>query len=224
MTCEKNPDLLVERFTSLLNHVINVHSWTGSVLYNACEHPPITPEQNRVKKWLNPRSEAYAKLKRITEDKTFLKDIRRASNYCHTGEIESYHSTRLKFLPKRLHYGYIGMFLRSIIAILDHNNNVGRKAKSQRPQYSKVSGRWVMKNVYEPKTSTWKCNIVSRVLSHFMDPGSSVLPRVTKPANIPANIAPVPRPSIQDLKRSYQTRYPGKHSADIYQAGPSSAK
>lgn len=224
MTCQNNADSLVERFTSLLNHVVNVHSWSGGTIHHECAHPPLSADDIRVKKWFNPRSEAFAKLKRIIEDKTFLKDIRHASNYCHTGGLEAYHSTRLKFLPKRLHFGYVGMCLRSIIAILDHNNNVGRKAKSQKAQYSKVSARWVLKNVYELKTSTWKRDILSEVLACVVTPVSSDLPSVTKPADLPANIAPVPRPSIEALRRSYQTRYPNKQSADSAQAAPSSAE
>ena len=41
MTCEGNAELLKEKWISILNHVVDKHSWDSSILYNCCPHDPI---------------------------------------------------------------------------------------------------------------------------------------------------------------------------------------
>ena len=43
MTCEGNPQLLKEKWISILHHVADKHHWDSSVLYNRCPHDPIPP-------------------------------------------------------------------------------------------------------------------------------------------------------------------------------------
>lgn len=42
-----------------------------------------------------------------------------------TGALEVYHNVMLKYLPKRLHFGYDTMVARTQLAIMDNNYNVG---------------------------------------------------------------------------------------------------
>lgn len=44
-----------------------------------------------------------------------------------TGSLEVYHNIMLKYMPKRLHFGYDTMVARTQLAILDNNYNVGRE-------------------------------------------------------------------------------------------------
>ncbi len=41
--------------------------------------------------------------------------------------FQVYHSIYLKYLPKRTHFGYDVMIHASMLAALDHNNNVNRE-------------------------------------------------------------------------------------------------
>ncbi|KAL7381559.1 hypothetical protein ABVT39_007691, partial [Epinephelus coioides] len=49
------------------------------------------------------------------------------THFKHTGSVEVYHNVMLKYLPKRLHFGYDTMVARTQLAILDNNYNVGRE-------------------------------------------------------------------------------------------------
>lgn len=44
-------------------------------------------------------------------------------------------------MPKRIHFKYSGMHMRSIIAILDHNSNVSKTMIEYKMAYSKPLGR-----------------------------------------------------------------------------------
>lgn len=88
-TCYEDRLLFIEKFTSVLHYISEVHEW----------------------------NESYYALKKIIMAKKFLKDLQQAKNFVHTGRLESYHNIRLKYMPKRIHLKYDGMHMRSIIAI-----------------------------------------------------------------------------------------------------------
>ena len=50
--CQGNAVLIREKWLSILHHVSNKHEWDGHELYQACEHGPLSPEEERLKKWL----------------------------------------------------------------------------------------------------------------------------------------------------------------------------
>ena len=48
--------------------------------------------------------------------------------YCAcVGDLEVFNGRRLKYCPKRCHFSPKGMVARSQLAVMDHNENVGRK-------------------------------------------------------------------------------------------------
>ena len=48
----------------------------------------------------------------------------------HTGALEFLHAVMVKYAPKRLNFSLPGYLLRVRLAILDHNENVGREVKT----------------------------------------------------------------------------------------------
>ena len=56
-----------------------------------------------------------------------LKDIKQLNLFCHTGNLESYHSMMLKYTPKRLAFKYPQMVARTQLSALDHNFNLKRE-------------------------------------------------------------------------------------------------
>jgi len=96
-TCRGNPQLLKEKWTSCIHHVANRHYWNGELM-TQCEHEE-TDDNDRTA-WLTMDSEAHKTLKTVVQDKKLLKDIDRLTDFCHTGQLEVYHSMLLKYAPK----------------------------------------------------------------------------------------------------------------------------
>ena len=92
MTCEGNPQLLKEKWTSILHHVVDKHEWDSAVIYNRCPHDPIPSTTRRKTKWLKEGSPAQEALKQVVLDKRLLNDLQLLSKFIHTGALEVYHS------------------------------------------------------------------------------------------------------------------------------------
>ncbi|XP_073467276.1 uncharacterized protein [Aquarana catesbeiana] len=174
--CEGNPTVLREQWCSLLFHVINVHRWDGCEHYKECNHLPISETSNLTRNWLRDGSCAYKELHEIVLKKTWLGDIERMSMLCHPGHPEIFHSTALKYKPKRNHFCIDAMIARTQLSILEHNSNVGEKQSVPsnsdpsesgwyRSQYGKERGQWVLRVVYEPHRQ----NFVYNIYNHIFD-------------------------------------------------------
>ena len=104
MTCDGNPQLLKEKWVSILHHTADKHDWDSSVLYNCCAHEPIYPRAHRKTKWLIVSSPAQETLKHVVLEKTLLKDLDLRTKTIHAGALEVYHSLYNKYAPKRQHF------------------------------------------------------------------------------------------------------------------------
>lgn len=124
--CEGDADLLVEMWTFIVWHIQNEHVFEGEK-FKSCAHESLAPEDVRKKKRLKKGSKALKALTAIVCDKRLLKDIRQLNLFCHTGDLETYHSMMLKYVPKRLAFRYAQMVARTQLAVLDHNFNLKRE-------------------------------------------------------------------------------------------------
>lgn len=84
-------------------------------------------------------------MKEIICNKKFLTDLKQTKNYVHTGRLESYHNLRLKYVPKRVHFYFKAMYIKSIIAIIDNNSNLNKKKIGLNYLFSIPTGKWVTK-------------------------------------------------------------------------------
>jgi len=84
--------------------------------------------------------------------KNVLKDLTRVTHFVYTGRLKPYHNLRLKYMSKRIPLKYKGMYMRSIIAILDHNNKVNKKEVGEKIVFSKQASRYVIKKKIRNKT------------------------------------------------------------------------
>lgn len=205
-TCDGNGTVLVEKFTSVLYHISNIHRWNDNEQIKKCEHDPLTDEEIKNKLWIPKNSDSYFALKKIITAKDLLKDLPHAKHFIHTGRLESYHNTRLKYMPKRIHLKYEGMYIRSIIAILDHNDNTDKKIVGDKMVYSKPLGRYTIKNTYENTEGNWRIDIMNKV--HLMAiEGSSGPLKLPEKNLIPKNIVQTPKPDIEELKSKKYSRF-----------------
>ncbi|XP_075692943.1 uncharacterized protein LOC142660246 [Rhinoderma darwinii] len=179
-TCSKNPDLLIQKWKSVIQHVTNVHEWDGDGDCKACHHPPLPEDVLNNTNWLEKDSAAYKKLKQIVENTSLLKNLKQLSFQCHTGELEIYHSTCLKYRPKTLHFFMDAMVARTQLAALDHNRNVNKvkamvkyanssgdafDSMEQILKFSKGQKAWVNKTLYEPTCQNFLFDIMNDVIA-----------------------------------------------------------
>lgn len=158
--CGQDAKMLREMWTSILKHIVNVHSWVDGEKFHQCSHPPLSDEESRLKCWLQAGSPTHLALQDVVLNKTLLKDMEHLVNSCHTGALEVFHNSLLKYCPKRQEFAYPHMQARMHLAVLDHNMNVNRKqavvkraTKSSgavgTPRftmaYSKAQRKWVAK-------------------------------------------------------------------------------
>ena len=49
--------------------------------------------------------------------------------FVHTSDLENVNSLILKYCPKKISYGWLGMLVRSALAAIDYNENIHREIK-----------------------------------------------------------------------------------------------
>ncbi|KAM3920552.1 uncharacterized protein RB166_014992 [Leptodactylus fuscus] len=178
-TCCNNPDLLIQKWKSVIQHVANVHRWDSDSDCKACHHPPLPKEVVNNTNWLEEGSAAHEELKKIVENSNLLKDLKELSFLCHAGELEIYRTTCLKYRPKSLHFFVDSMVARTQLAALDHNRNVHRvkevlKNASSKDELgtmtrsidvSKGEKSWIIKALYEPTCQNFLFDIMNDVIA-----------------------------------------------------------
>lgn len=216
-TCGGNAKLLEEKWLSILNHICNKHSWRRrrGQLYHRCSHAPLSQAQKRTTAWLKPESSAFVALEGIVTDSKILSGLAKLTDFCHTGNLEVYHSMMLKYLPKREHFSYKGMVARTQLAAIDNNENAGRgqavirKGNNigearYRKCFPKAHKRWVVKPIMQTKTYAFLPEMQQSVLNNCQD--GTVVGHAAE-INLPHNIASEPAPEKQELIRRHRSRF-----------------
>ena len=90
-------------------------------MVTTCAHEPIAPEMAKTKKWMKKGSKAHNALKEVVLNKRLRNDIKYLREFCHTGNLEVYHSLLLKYVPKRQEFDGDQMDARTTLAVIDHN-------------------------------------------------------------------------------------------------------
>ena len=209
-SCNGDVVLLREKWTSILYHIVNRHTWGGATKFTQCAHRPLSRTEQRKKKWLEAGSTAFAALEAIIEDKTLLKDMAHITGFHHTGNVEVYHSVMTKYCPKREHFDFDAMCARTQLAVLDHNSNVGRPQATTRTgelrytrAYTKQRGQWVARKVYAKKSYVYLHSLLD-------DCQSAVEGRLELPSlperDLPATIAKVDAPDTVNLVQKLVSR------------------
>ncbi|XP_002939397.1 uncharacterized protein LOC100487738 [Xenopus tropicalis] len=139
-TCDQNVDLLLDKWKSVLYHVANEHSFGALKHYQKCQHRRLTPEEQKQTCWIGANHPAHSVLAEIINDTKFLNDLSHIGKFCHTGDLENFHSKVSRYKPKRLSFPMDSVIARTTLAALSHNRNVKRKQGSvQCPAKSTLS-------------------------------------------------------------------------------------
>lgn len=83
-----NPVEFVEKFESIVLHVINKHHWVGNTHFKKCAHGIIVEDEQRKKKWMKADSKAYEEFKKIIVNKNVRKDLLQMGEGVHTTLLE----------------------------------------------------------------------------------------------------------------------------------------
>lgn len=204
-TCKEDGSLLTQKFTSVLQHISNIHEWEVDGIIKKCEHDTLSEEYTNNTLWIRPDSESYNALKKIVLAKDFPKDLQHAKHFVHTGRLESYHNVRIKYMPKRIHLKYSGMHMRSIIAILDHNSNVGKTMIGDKMVYSKPLGHYTIKNRYSSTTNDWRAEIMQNIKEKAKE--NIIFQSQEQLIPVPKNIISTPKPDINELRSKKYSRF-----------------
>ncbi|CAG2243572.1 unnamed protein product [Mytilus edulis] len=123
--CNSDKEWLEESWVSIVHHVINQHTFKGKAV-TSYANDEITPAIAEKKRWLVKDSKAHNALKEVILNKRLRKDIKHLSEFCHTGNLEVYHSLLLKYVPKRQEFDFDQMNARTSLAVIDHNMSQNR--------------------------------------------------------------------------------------------------
>ena len=118
-TCGRNVENLREKWTSLLHHLSDIHSFEENKSFRLCAHGEIEPRA-----WLVPGLPAHNALKTLVMDKRLLNLLPYFTEFKHTGNLEVYHSLLLKYCPKRLRFSHNGMIARTQLAVMHFNSTI----------------------------------------------------------------------------------------------------
>ena len=64
-SCNKDAEVLQEKWLSVIHHITNKHSWPGNKHFQKCDHQPLSREQQDKNKWLKSGSTAHKALGNI---------------------------------------------------------------------------------------------------------------------------------------------------------------
>ena len=100
------------------------NEWTGHNKFTKRANQKLTKERIKAKEWISPKSDAFEALQSLVICKNTLKDLAHLTQFCHTEVLEVYHAFYNKWAPKRQHFSYAGMLIRSQLAVMDFNESI----------------------------------------------------------------------------------------------------
>lgn len=220
---------LVETFHSFLLHISNSHTWTTGVMSRArgqnqypsftsvlkCGHGQLKKIHLRRGAWVKRSSPTFKELTEKVTAPRLCADMMNCSDFLHTGSLENYHSVRLKYLPKRIAFGRETTVIRSMLTIIETNKNVLlnlNQNESDSPvkmyaSYSKASAKWVLKKRYQKKDYSYRSELLDTVKGSIIS-GRPELVDMSEyiPKDLPKNMAPVPRPPLEEMLLKHKSR------------------
>ena len=126
-TCSGNGIELVERFTSVIHHVCNRHTFTGNKFYHKCSHDAYTHNEVKSRKWMKAGSSPHEALKKVVMEKQLTKDMEKINKNVYTTYLEVFHSLKIRYVPKSIFFEQEKMLAGAKLAALDHNANIKRE-------------------------------------------------------------------------------------------------
>ena len=201
-TCGGNVENLREKWTSILHHVSDIHSFEENKSFRQCAHGEIEPRA-----WLIPGSPAHNALKTLVMDKRLLNLLPYFTEFKHTGNLEVYHSLLLKYCPKRLRFSHNVMIARTQLAVMHFNSIINAEqvfTKDNVPryklQYSKISQSYVVKAIKQAPEKEYLQDLIQLIVDTVKYGKQLTLPQVPQ-------FSSTGTPSNEEVVRHHRTRF-----------------
>ena len=163
------------------------------------------------RKWLQPGTAAFLAVESIVKNKRTLSDLSYLVNFCHTGNLEVFHSLLNRYCPKRLHFSPHGMIARTQLAVLDYNcgadcsqATTADGALRYKQSFSKVTQGWVVKKIPEKKDRKYLDRLIYETEKAEVDKDGRNLPQL---GDIRQYIAPIEKPDKIEAIKNMRTRF-----------------
>ncbi|XP_044143116.1 uncharacterized protein LOC122932649 isoform X2 [Bufo gargarizans] len=172
-TCNEDRSLLIEKWNSILFHIVNKHSWEGSDTYSCCSHEPVVTSKFGPKKWLEQDTIVHNELIEAVLDRNLKKDLQQMSYFSHAREFDVFRSAIRKYRSKKKHLVTDGITARTQLAALYHNHNVHlvqQQARTASEIYSlgktrfKAQRQKIIGALYKPSTQEFLFPIMSELI------------------------------------------------------------
>jgi hypothetical protein len=96
------------------------------------------------------------------------------------------------------------MVTRTILAIIDHNENVGRRVIGDQLKYSKATKEIKLQAKYEAKDESWRLELVQNcvkfVTNDYFAEFNPDYDELLKPFDLPKTISGSEKPSMEELR------------------------
>jgi hypothetical protein len=236
-SCKGDADLLVELFHSLLFHVLNIHSWGRRKVIHTqfsklkmlnrktpqlypqplqlltknqrCLHGPLKHRGDRNTMWFEVNDNDYVSLWKKITDTRLCNAMKKCAPFKHTGNLESFHSSVLKYMPKRKAFTMDTTIILTMLASLEHNlAQDGERVVKERAVYSRAQKGYVLKNIVTVDRFSYKTDMIRKVINNFVinKPGELDI-RSYKKIPVPKRFHLLDRPKLEELKAKQISRF-----------------
>jgi solute carrier family 8 (sodium/calcium exchanger) len=162
-----------------------------------CNHTQnIKHRKKKGLKLLDTKSDAFKALYDLLTDTYMCNTLKKCNKFQHTGNLEVYHSVRLKLLSKRIGYKITRMIVAGMLVCIEVNSNLNNVKYKNYWNYCKAQGKYVTIKRRLGKDYNFRREILDEAINHIRDghsPMSLDLTRYIKKP-IPTNIRAIPRP------------------------------
>uniref|UniRef100_A0A8W8NJX8 Uncharacterized protein n=1 Tax=Magallana gigas TaxID=29159 RepID=A0A8W8NJX8_MAGGI len=120
-TCKGSVERLLKRWMGILYHINNKHVWAGGRCRHSEEH------ETECSNWLQRDTVVFKNLRMLVTNRDWCGSMKFYTNCRQTWAVENFFShTLLHYCPKQKSYGYDAYHIRNMLAVMDHNNHLGR--------------------------------------------------------------------------------------------------
>ena len=125
-TPRDHPDVILAKWKSVRNHVLNNHAGHDDLLFPKCVHGKLRGREAR-KKWLELSTKPLSKPDQVILKDSLLRDIRKLIGHYQTSAVQAFCSLVIPFAPKSIVFSYLAIDCRLQLAKLHYNANGGRQ-------------------------------------------------------------------------------------------------
>ena len=94
--------------------------------------------------------------------------MRHCDKFLHTGSLESFHSTKLKYLPKSSAFKMDTQIVMTMLTALEHNYGLTASTETRKKAaYSRAQKKFVLKNENIRDTESVRKNIVASMIENI---------------------------------------------------------